>query len=97
MGHIDVVPVVNKESWEAPPFSAEIKDGFIYGRGTIDNKDTVFVRLVTSLEQVFLFCQNQNSGNDFLSAGLRTKVQSCLKLDGHERPRTENPYQSLVF
>ncbi|KAK3768934.1 hypothetical protein RRG08_060370 [Elysia crispata] len=41
MAHIDVVPVTNLDQWDAPPFSGEVKDGFIYGRGTIDDKNNV--------------------------------------------------------
>ncbi|GFO28852.1 N-fatty-acyl-amino acid synthase/hydrolase pm20d1.1 [Plakobranchus ocellatus] len=41
MAHMDVVPVTNLDKWDAPPFSGEIKDGFIYGRGTIDDKQNV--------------------------------------------------------
>lgn len=39
-GHMDVVPVSNKElsRWNTPPFSGEIHDGFIYGRGSSDMK-----------------------------------------------------------
>lgn len=36
MGHIDVVPP--GENWSVAPFSAEIKDGFLYGRGAQDMK-----------------------------------------------------------
>lgn len=37
LGHLDVVPV-NAEGWIYPPFSATLKDGIIYGRGTSDDK-----------------------------------------------------------
>ena len=33
MGHLDVVPVQDPSVWEVPPFSGEIRDEFIYGRG----------------------------------------------------------------
>ena len=33
--HLDVVPA-NSSAWTVDPFSAEIKDGFMYGRGTVD-------------------------------------------------------------
>lgn len=41
LAHIDVVPASELDGWEAPPFSAKEMDGFIYGRGTIDDKDSV--------------------------------------------------------
>ncbi|KAJ8371346.1 hypothetical protein SKAU_G00113740 [Synaphobranchus kaupii] len=41
LAHIDVVPAAESDGWEAPPFSAKEIDGFIYGRGTIDDKHSV--------------------------------------------------------
>ncbi len=35
--HMDVVPA-RAEEWSVPPFSAEIRDGFMFGRGTLDTK-----------------------------------------------------------
>jgi succinyl-diaminopimelate desuccinylase len=40
-GHTDVVPQGDETIWSQPPFAAEIKDGFIYGRGTTDMKGSV--------------------------------------------------------
>ena len=37
-GHIDVVPADAKD-WSVDPFSGEIKDGFIWGRGAVDMKN----------------------------------------------------------
>ena len=37
-GHIDVVPVGNEAAWSCGPFSGDIKDGCIYGRGAADMK-----------------------------------------------------------
>lgn len=37
-GHIDTVDVGNIENWTSDPFSGEIKDGFVHGRGTVDQK-----------------------------------------------------------
>ena len=37
-GHLDVVPAT-PEDWQLPPFSGEIHDGFVWGRGAIDMKD----------------------------------------------------------
>ena len=35
-GHTDVVPTGDENAWAHPPFAAEIKDGFLYGRGVVD-------------------------------------------------------------
>lgn len=43
LAHIDVVPANETDGWEVPPFSASELNGFIYGRGTIDNKQSVMV------------------------------------------------------
>ncbi|GFS80047.1 hypothetical protein NPIL_600501 [Nephila pilipes] len=43
-GHLNVVPV-EESFWEVPPFSGEIKDGFIWGRGSIDCKHVVMVTI----------------------------------------------------
>ena len=40
LSHTDVVPV-SEENWDVPPFSGEIKDGYIWGRGALDCKDLV--------------------------------------------------------
>lgn len=40
MGHTDVVGV-QAEKWTEEPFSGLRKDGWVYGRGTLDDKDTV--------------------------------------------------------
>jgi acetylornithine deacetylase len=40
-GHTDVIPVGNGEGWSDNPWSAKIKDGLIYGRGSCDMKSGV--------------------------------------------------------
>jgi acetylornithine deacetylase/succinyl-diaminopimelate desuccinylase-like protein len=37
-GHLDVVPAVAQE-WTVPPFSGEVRDGYLWGRGAVDMKD----------------------------------------------------------
>ena len=38
VGHLDVVPAGDPANWNTDPFKAEIIDGKIYGRGTLDDK-----------------------------------------------------------
>jgi len=45
MGHTDVVGV-QAEKWFADPFSGIRQDGFIYGRGTLDDKNSVAAGLM---------------------------------------------------
>jgi carboxypeptidase PM20D1 len=40
MAHLDVVPVV-EEDWDRDPFGAELADGSVWGRGTLDDKGCV--------------------------------------------------------
>ncbi len=44
-GHVDVVPPGDLDLWETPPFSADERGGFIYGRGAADMKSGVAAML----------------------------------------------------
>ncbi len=48
MAHTDTVNVDPKK-WSHPPFSAARDGGYIYGRGTVDDKDNVVAALMTML------------------------------------------------
>src|SRR5271168_1222140 len=41
-GHLDVVPA-EPADWKVPPFSGEIRDGVLWGRGAVDMKNAVAV------------------------------------------------------
>src|SRR4051812_19372878 len=46
--HMDVVPVT-REYWSVDPFSGEIKDGYIWGRGAIDMKGEGIMHLMAMI------------------------------------------------
>ena len=48
LAHTDVVPV-QREKWPVDPFGAIIKDGYIWGRGTRDDKDKLAANLMVML------------------------------------------------
>jgi acetylornithine deacetylase/succinyl-diaminopimelate desuccinylase-like protein len=48
MGHSDVV-TVDEAKWTFPPFSATRDGGYVYGRGTIDDRDNLTASLMTIL------------------------------------------------
>ena len=48
MGHTDTVNV-DPAKWTHPPFSATRNGGYVYGRGTVDDKDNVTAALMTML------------------------------------------------
>ena len=44
LAHLDVVPVTEKD-WSLPPFDLTEKDGFLYGRGVMDDKGPLLAAL----------------------------------------------------
>ena len=58
MGHTDVVGV-EREKWTVDPFAGLIKDGYVYGRGSGDDKDNAAVTL-----QIMLMLHRQKTPLD---------------------------------
>ena len=48
MGHSDVV-TIDESKWKYPAFSATREGGYVYGRGTVDDKDNLTASLMTVL------------------------------------------------
>ncbi|WP_281291528.1 M20 family peptidase [Myxococcus llanfairpwllgwyngyllgogerychwyrndrobwllllantysiliogogogochensis] len=47
LGHLDVVPVTpgTEGAWAHPPFDGVVADGFVWGRGSLDDKGSVLAQL----------------------------------------------------
>ena len=48
LNHIDVVPV-EKERWAVDPFAGVIQDGYLYGRGALDDKSMGIIEMMSLL------------------------------------------------
>ena len=48
LSHMDVVGV-ERDRWSVDPFAGEIRDGYLYGRGAIDDKGMLAANLMTML------------------------------------------------
>lgn len=48
--HYDVVPisVVTQDQWVYPPFQGQVADGYVWGRGTLDNKGALIALMATA-------------------------------------------------
>jgi acetylornithine deacetylase/succinyl-diaminopimelate desuccinylase-like protein len=79
LGHMDVVGV-DASKWIQDPFSGTIKDGAIWGRGTVDDKGPLIANLATFIalkragirlqrDVIFLADGDEEQGGD---AGIRT-------------------------
>lgn len=73
--HTDVVPA-DAEQWDHPPFAAEVHNGYVYGRGALDNKCAGIFHLLAFLELhraqkplrrdvVFLAVADEEAGGEF--------------------------------
>jgi carboxypeptidase PM20D1 len=75
MAHQDVVPAAG-ENWKYPPFSGAIEEGYIWGRGTLDDKGSLLA-IMEALE-FLLTAGYQPSRSIYLACGFDEEV------GGHE-------------
>jgi acetylornithine deacetylase/succinyl-diaminopimelate desuccinylase-like protein len=69
-GHYDVQPVDPLELWHTDPFAAEVRDNYLYARGSSDDKG-----------QMFIYAKAIES---FMQAGGRLPVNVKLIIEGEE-------------
>jgi succinyl-diaminopimelate desuccinylase len=50
--HMDVVGEGDHDEWEVPPFSGEIRDGFLHGRGAMDIKGPLALQTYTAASMI---------------------------------------------
>jgi len=51
-GHTDVVPPGDPKAWSHAPFSADIADGVLYGRGAVDMKGAIACKVAAALDHL---------------------------------------------
>ena len=49
-GHMDTVRVEDGDLWQVPPFSGELVDGSIWGRGSVDMKSALVTAIFSAAE-----------------------------------------------
>lgn len=95
-GHLDVVPA-DPDEWSVHPFSGEIRDGYLWGRGAIDMKDFDAMVLAVvrgwqrtgvrpSRDIVLAFTADEEAGSDygahFLARRHRHLFDGCTEAIG---------------
>ncbi len=68
-GHTDVVPTGPIEAWTVPPFSGEIRDGVLYGRGAVDMKGGVACFIAAALDYLATAGSQFHGSISFLITG----------------------------
>ena len=92
LSHTDVVPATNPDSWTYPPFSGEIAEGYVWGRGALDMKsmtatEAVVFALVKRLnmdfagELIYLAVADEEMGGDYGAKWLAEEHADKIKAD----------------
>ena len=97
MGHLDTVPIGDRENWEKDPLSGEISDGKIWGRGACDDKyalaTALFIikllkeeRFTPKKNLLFsAYCDEEFGGSHgALASALRYPATTVVNLDGRQ-------------
>ena len=84
-GHTDVVPPGPLEAWDSDPFVADIRDGYLYGRGAADMK--------AGLAAMLTACEAFLAANDPRDASLAFLITSDE--EGRARDGTKRVVEAL--
>ena len=104
LAHTDVVPV-DAAKWPVDPFGAVMKDGYIWGRGTIDDKDKLVAMLTTmilmkrsgaELDRDLIFLAEAGEEADPTGIGINFMVREHFDEIDAEFAVTEGGTASLV-
>lgn len=68
-GHTDVVPPGDEKAWMRPPFSGDIAEGILYGRGAVDMKGAVACFVSAALRHLDKAGQNNAGSLSLLITG----------------------------
>jgi succinyl-diaminopimelate desuccinylase len=68
-GHTDVVPPGDDNAWSRPPFSGEVKDGMLYGRGAVDMKGGIACAVAAVLDHLAAHGAKPKGSISFLITG----------------------------
>ena len=82
LAHLDVVPI--SPTWQHDPFGGEIEDGYLYGRGTLDDKGPFISALYACAQRknTDRFCQSNTYGTSQTGQGVGRRQ---LKVNSNER------------
>lgn len=99
LAHTDVVPV-QRDKWPVDPFEAVVKDGYVWGRGTTDDKDKLTAILMTllivkrsglPLDRDLIFLAESAEEADATGVGIRFMVDRHFDAIDAEFAITEGP------
>ncbi len=68
-GHTDVVPPGDERTWKHPPFSAEVTDGELFGRGAVDMKGGIVCAIAAVLDHLSHHSGKPKGSISFLITG----------------------------
>ena len=68
-GHTDVVPPGDVGKWTYPPFSGEVADGMLHGRGAVDMKGAVACAVAAALDYLQAAATKRKGSLSFLITG----------------------------